>query len=63
VKFAKRAAKNITDHTLASLTCHFIVEVAGADGLDEGEEEILELFMDAWNVTDDDIADAEENLA
>jgi hypothetical protein len=63
VKFAKRAAKNITDHTLASLTCHFIAEVAGADGLDEGEEEILELFMDAWNVTDDDIADAEENLA
>ena len=63
VKFAKRAAKNITDHTLASLTCHFIAEVAGADGLDEGEEEILELFMDAWNVTDDDIADAAENLA
>ena len=62
VKFAKRAAKNITDHTLASLTCHFIAEVAGEDGLDEREEEILELFMDAWNVTDDDIADAEENL-
>ena len=63
VKFAKRAAKNITDHTLASLTCHFIEEVAGVDGLDEKEQEILELFMEAWNVTDDDIADVEENLA
>ena len=58
LKYAKRASKNITDHTLASLTCYFIEEVAGEDGDAEEELEILELFMNTWGVTDDDIAEA-----
>jgi hypothetical protein len=61
-KYAKKMAKNITDQKLQALTCYFAIETAGADGLDPLEEEILNLFMSEWGITEDDIAEVEDLL-
>ena len=34
------------------------IETAGADGLDPLEVEILQIFMDEWGITEDDIDEA-----